>query len=117
MNRIVLIKQLHVLKARLGLDEDTYRDMLLNATGKSSSVFCSEKELRRLVLELQFKARRTQPGWLRHLYARSRAVLGAEYKSRLYQFCQEHLGCTPEELTDAGRKSTHAFLTQMEVRR
>lgn len=116
-DRKTLIKQLHILKSKLGLDEDTYRDMLFCATGKTSSIFLDEKELRRLVLELKFKSRRTQPDWLRHLYSRAKAVLGADYRTRLHQFCFEHLGLTPEQLDEMGRKSAHAFLTQMEVRK
>lgn len=111
-----LIKQIHIVKARLGLDDDTYRDVMRQLTGHESSIECSEKELRKVVLALKFQSRRQQPEWLRHLYARSRAVLGDDYKSRLHQFCRDHLGRAPEELDDAGRKSAHAFLTQMEAR-
>lgn len=112
-----LIKQIHIVKARLGLDDDTYRDVMRQLTGHESSIECSEKELREVVLTLKFQSRRQQPEWLRRLYARSRAVLGDDYKSRLRQFCWDHLGRNPEELDDAGRKSAHAFLTQMEARR
>lgn len=45
MNRPQLIKLIHVGKRELGIDEDTYRDMLYEATGVSSCSNMTDEQL------------------------------------------------------------------------
>lgn len=51
--RRALISKIHVAKAKLGLDEDTYRDMLERHTGFRSAKDCSVKQLTAVIGGLQ----------------------------------------------------------------
>ncbi|MDX1755864.1 MAG: regulatory protein GemA [Marinobacter sp.] len=52
--------QIHIARKQLGMDEDTYRAMLANVTGKQSSKDCTVAELHKVVTHLKqlgFKAK------------------------------------------------------------
>ena len=110
--RKALIKQIHILKHNLALDEDLYRTALESITGKRSAALCSEAELRKAVMILRF--RRRQDPRLKKLYSRAKAVLGDDYKTRLGRFCVDRLGRHPDALDDSGFKAAHAFLSALE---
>ena len=57
-----LIKQIHILKHNLALDEDLYRTALESITGKRSAALCSEAELRKAVMILRFRRRQDNRG-------------------------------------------------------
>jgi phage gp16-like protein len=50
--RAGLIGKIHVAKSQLGLDDDTYRDVLRRVTGKESSSACSITELEAVKAEM-----------------------------------------------------------------
>ncbi len=52
-SRKSLMAKLHIAKKDLGLDDDTYRAMLQNLTGKSSAADCSDRQLIMLVAALR----------------------------------------------------------------
>ena len=52
-SRNSLMAKLHIAKKDLGLDEDTYRAMLQNLTGKRSAADCSDRQLIMLVAALR----------------------------------------------------------------
>lgn len=108
--RKALIKQIHVLKHNLALDEDLYRAALESITGKRSAALCSEAELRQAVMILRFR----QDPRLKKLYSRAKAVLGDDYKTRLIRFCVDRLGRHPDALDDSAYKAAHAFLSALE---
>ena len=59
-NRKNLIGKIHIGKAELRLDEDTYRQMLQGVTGKASCSLMNDEELQRVLAALQkrgFKVR------------------------------------------------------------
>lgn len=47
-----LMAKLHIARKDLGLDDDTYRAMLQNLTGKRSSADCTDRQLVMLVAAL-----------------------------------------------------------------
>jgi phage gp16-like protein len=55
MSRRSLLAMVHIAKKDLGLDDDTYRDVLRRVTGASSSKALSEHELERVVAEFRRK--------------------------------------------------------------
>lgn len=57
MSRRAAMAKVHIARKELGLDEDTYRDVLARVTGHASSADCTDAQLG-LVLE-EFKAK----GW------------------------------------------------------
>ncbi|AKH37278.1 MULTISPECIES: gp16 family protein [Nitrosomonas] len=63
------IAQIHIAKAQLGMNDDTYRDMLFNVTGVRSSRELSATARLRVLQHLKEK------GWKKKLPAR--AMLGA----------------------------------------
>ncbi len=56
-----LIAMIHIGKARLGLDEETYRGWLEKRTGKRSSAGMTFEELTRLVAELRAQGALSEP--------------------------------------------------------
>ena len=48
-----LMAKLHIARKDLGLDDDTYRAMLQNLTGKRSSADCTDRQLVMLVAALR----------------------------------------------------------------
>lgn len=52
-SRRSLMAKLHIARKDLGLDEDTYRAMLQNLTGKRSSADCTDRQLMMLVAALR----------------------------------------------------------------
>ena len=71
MNALAAI---HIAKKQLGLDDETYRDLLLRVTGKRSAAAMSEAERRRVVAELRAKgsapvARRLEGPYAKKLQA------------------------------------------------
>lgn len=52
-SRKSLMAKLHIARKDLGLDEDTYRAMLENLTGKRSAADCTDRQLVMLVAALR----------------------------------------------------------------
>ena len=52
-SRKSLMAKIHIAQKDLGLDEDTYRAMLQNLTGKRSSADCTDRQLVMLVAALR----------------------------------------------------------------
>ena len=52
-SRRSIMAKLHIARKDLGLDEDTYRAMLQNLTGKRSSADCTDRQLMMLVAALR----------------------------------------------------------------
>ncbi len=48
-----LIAKIHILKKQLGLDDETYRTLLKNETGKDSAAKCSPKQLHKAINAMQ----------------------------------------------------------------
>jgi hypothetical protein len=48
-----MLAKAHIAKKELGLDEDTYRDVLQRVTGHGSAKDCSPRELEKLLAELR----------------------------------------------------------------
>ncbi|MBK1868278.1 gp16 family protein [Aestuariivirga sp. YIM B02566] len=70
-----MLAKVHVAKKELGLDDETYRDMLVLVTGKNSARDCSDHELVK-VIELFGKkgfhvkpSKGRMPGYAEHKYA------------------------------------------------
>lgn len=64
MSRKRLIAMVHVARNQLGLDEDTYRDLLERVTGKRSAAKLTDGELGRVIDALKergFEPKRTAP--------------------------------------------------------
>lgn len=55
MVRKSLMAKIHIGKNQLGLDEDTYRQLLLNTTGKNSCAAMTEDELHKVLGEMMKK--------------------------------------------------------------
>lgn len=56
-----LIGMIHVAKGQLGMDDDTYRMMLLELTGKDSCAKMTQKEQWRVIEEMKAKGFQTKP--------------------------------------------------------
>lgn len=56
-----LIASIHIAKKDLGLDDETYRELLFNVTGKVSSAKCSVKQLCAMLGELRKKGWKPKP--------------------------------------------------------
>lgn len=88
-----LIGKIHVAKAQMGLDEETYRALLERVTGKTSSKACSISELEAVVREfvnLGWKPKRTAPA--RSGKARPMASSEVAAKARALWLSLWHLG-------------------------
>lgn len=55
MVRKSLMAKIHIGKNQLGLDEETYRQLLLNTTGKNSCAVMTEDELHKVLGEMMKK--------------------------------------------------------------
>ena len=55
-HRRALLAKVHVAKKVLGLDDDTYRAVLLRVAGETSAAKCSDAQLVALVKEFEAKA-------------------------------------------------------------
>lgn len=54
-NRNALLAKIHIGKKQLGLDDDTYRDVLWRLTGKRSAKELSVRQLRQVLMYMQNK--------------------------------------------------------------
>lgn len=66
---------IHVAKKQLGLDEDTYRDVLVRVTGKNSLRDMSEGERQSVVSELRDRGFKTAPKGLEGPFAKKLQAL------------------------------------------
>lgn len=57
-----LIAQIHIGKTQLGLDDDTYRELLKGAAGKDSCSKMSFSELHRVIDAMKKRGFKTRPG-------------------------------------------------------
>lgn len=57
-----LIAQIHIGKTQLGLDDDTYRELLKGAAGKDSCSKMNFAELHQVIHALKQRGFKTQPG-------------------------------------------------------
>ncbi|MCA1975071.1 MAG: regulatory protein GemA, partial [Caenispirillum sp.] len=88
-----LIGKIHVAKAQMGLDEETYRALLQRVTGQTSSKACSISELESVVREcvnLGWTPKRTTPA--RSGKARPMAASDVAAKARALWLSLWHLG-------------------------
>lgn len=56
-----LIASVHIAKSDLGLDDETYRELLFNVTGEVTSAKCGVKQLCAMLAELRKKGWKPKP--------------------------------------------------------
>jgi len=105
-----LLAKVHIAKKELGLDDETYRELVQRVTGHSSAGECNEPQLSRLVAELR------RLGW-------SPKPKGAKPKSRsprvrkiwaLWgQMCRDGLVRVEGDGRAAQRSALRAFVQRM----
>lgn len=128
-HRKVLIAKIHIARSQLGLDEETYRDLVERVTGKTSTKNATTAALISLVDELKVKGFHDTPSFrpskradVRKIFAqwgelKRRGVLGTPTKSALRAFCANQTGAAkdPEHLTQAeARKVIEALKAWIE---
>lgn len=69
-----LIRAIHVAKAQLGMDDETYRAFLMNVVGKTSCKGMSEKELGRVLQALEASGFKRQESSMAKKSARKELV-------------------------------------------
>ncbi|HAS02306.1 MAG TPA: regulatory protein GemA [Pasteurella multocida] len=78
---IKLIQLIHIGKQQLGMDEETYRSLLKQQFGKSSSKDLKESELRQLIVTLQQKGATIRRPQMRTILTPLQRKLWAVWKS------------------------------------
>ena len=53
--RKILLGKIHIAKKALGLDDDTYRSIILAAVGKNSCSICTDRQLLKVVKAFEAK--------------------------------------------------------------
>lgn len=76
-----LIQLIHIGKQQLGMDEETYRSLLGQQFGKSSSKELKENELRQLIVALQQKGAKIRPPQMKTSLTPLQRKLWAVWKS------------------------------------
>lgn len=60
-NRARIIQLIHIAKSKLGMDTDTYRQMLLSITGKTSTSDMNPGQLNKVLAAMKAKGFKVQP--------------------------------------------------------
>lgn len=55
INRVKLIQLIHIAKSQMGMDADTYRQMLLSVTGKTSTSDMNPSQLNKVLAAMKAK--------------------------------------------------------------
>jgi len=71
------IQLIHIAKSQLGIDNDTYRQLLINVTGKDSTTKMSLAELSKVLFQLE------QKGFKKRYKRKTVSSKNAKYKSRI----------------------------------
>ncbi len=53
--RNMMLAKIHLAKKQLGLDDDVYRDVIMQAVGKDSSAKCTDRQLEKVLEKLKEK--------------------------------------------------------------
>ena len=109
--------RIHIGKARLGMDDDTYRAFLQRLTGKSSSKDMSTGQRARVLMEMTrlgaFKDARQQRACLGKWYdLRKRGIVQSKDKSSFNRYIKRHFG--KNNLADLADDETNKLYNMLE---